>query len=66
MTPRQIITHYGGNPNAVAAAAERIGVTRQCVYNWRKTGRVSAQWQSWAEKDTKGRLRADGKKPARN
>lgn len=56
MTPTQLIKTIGlGN---VSRTAERLGVTRACVYHWRRTGKVSAEGQLAAQRLSKGRLRA--------
>jgi hypothetical protein len=61
MHPQQIIDHYGAG--SVSKAAERLGLSRQALYNWLDAGVVPQNWQSWFERDTDGKLRAIVRKP---
>jgi Bacterial regulatory protein, Fis family len=54
MTPDQVIEHFGGT---IAKAAERLKVTRQTLYNWKRTGVVPGAWQAWCEHESGGALK---------
>jgi transposase len=56
MTPKQLIDRIGGG--SAQAAAARLGVTRACVYHWKRTGRVSAAGQLKAQRLSNGKLKA--------
>ncbi len=54
MTYTQLIKHFGG----VAAAARKIGMTRQCLYEWKKRGAIPYPRQLYIQEVSGGKLRA--------
>ena len=54
MTPKQLVTYYG----SATEVAKQLNVTRQCVYNWLRLGRVSAGAQLKVQAATRGKLKA--------
>lgn len=54
MTYTQIVKHFGG----VSKAAQAIGMTRQCLYEWRRRGGIPYPRQLYIQEVSKGKLRA--------
>jgi len=53
MDIEQVIEHFGG----VMQVAERLGVTRQSVYDWRKSGKIPFARQAQIELETDGHFK---------
>lgn len=49
----EVITHFGG----VMQTAMRLGVTRQAVYDWRKSGKIPFARQAQIELETNGHFK---------
>lgn len=53
MDIEEVITHFGG----VMQTAMRLGVTRQAVYDWRKSGKIPFARQAQIELETNGHFK---------
>lgn len=61
MDIEQVIEHFGG----VLQTAGRLGVTRQSVYDWRKSGKIPFARQAQIELETGGHFKTTRGKRAR-
>jgi hypothetical protein len=61
MDIEQVIEHFGG----VMQTAERLGVTRQSVYDWRKIGKIPFARQAQIELESGGEFKTTRGKRAR-
>lgn len=60
MSYDEVMTFYKGP----VRAAERLGLTRQAIFKWRKRG-IPHPRQKHIQADSRGKLRADPKKGAK-
>jgi len=56
MDIEQVIAYFGG----VQATAQRLGVSRMAVYQWRKAGGIPFPRQAQIELETKGKFTVRG------
>jgi len=61
MNIEQVIEYFGG----VVQTAVRLGVTRQAVYDWRKSGKIPFARQAQIELETDGHFKTTRGKRAR-
>jgi len=61
MDIEEVIKHFGG----VVQTALRLGVTRQAVYDWRKSGKIPFARQAQIELESKGTFKTTRGKRAR-
>jgi len=62
MNIEKVIEHFGG----VVQMAIRLGVTRQAVYDWRKSGKIPFARQAQIELETDGAFKTTrGKRAAK-
>jgi predicted site-specific integrase-resolvase len=61
MDIEQVIEHFGG----VGQTAARLGVTRQSVYDWRKSGKIPFARQAQIELESNGAFKTTRGKRAR-
>lgn len=61
MNIEEVITYFGG----VIATANRLGVTRQAIYDWRKSGNIPFARQAQIELESNSHFKTSRGKKAR-